>query len=271
MNKINRTGFYLLTILLLLICGSCSRKKEIDFKSRVCAGSPIPDGVMDTLLNQYRVPAISIATIDEGKIDWVKAYGLRKFGSPDKVDSLTLFQAASISKPVSAVVALRMVDMGELSLDEDVNNRLKAWKIPINEFTKNQPITLRHLLSHSAGLTMHGVPEFEANAEIPSLIQILDGNWYGARESVCPVIEPGKEYRYSGGGDIILQLFLTDISNRSFEDLVQELVLDPARMTSSTFDQPLPEERWDIAAVGHHWDRTPMKGFWHTLPEQATG
>jgi CubicO group peptidase (beta-lactamase class C family) len=261
----------LLTVIYFSGCNYSTRENEIDYTSRIKAGVPIPDGIIDTMLDNYSVPAISIATIHEGKIDWVKAYGVRKFGNPEKVDSSTLFQAASISKPVSAVVALRMVDTGELTLDEDVNNKLKSWKVPVNEFTRNEPVTLRRLLSHSAGLTMHGVPEFEANAEIPSLVQILNGNWYGARESVRPVVEPGKEFRYSGGGYIILQLLLTDISNRSFEDLAQEFVLDPARMSSSSFEQPLPEEKWDMAAVGHLVDRTPMKGSWHTLPELATG
>ena len=259
-------------LLFLLFFNGCNNSpKKIDFKSRINAGIPIPVGIMDTLLENYSVPAISIATIHKGKIDWARAYGVRKFGNPKKVDSLTLFQAASISKPVSAVVALRMVDKGMLTLDEDVNNKLQSWKVPLTEFTKNEPVTLRQLLSHSAGLSMHGVPEFEADAEIPTLTEILDGNWYGAKASVRPIIEPGKEYRYSGGGYIILQLLLTDISNRSFEDLAQEFVLDPAKMSSSSFEQPLPKDKWNIAAVGHLQNRTPIKGLWHTLPEQATG
>ena len=261
--------FYLPIIVFFAGCNYSS--KENNYKSRIKAGIPIPDGIMDTLLDKSNVPAISIITIHQGKIDWVKAYGVRKFGSPEKVDSLTLFQAASVSKPVSAVVALRLVDKGELSLDEDINHKLKSWKVPTTEFTKNKGITLRQLLSHSAGLPMHGVPEFEPDAEIPSLIQILDGNWYGATESVRPVTEPGKEYRYSGGGYIILQLFLTDISNRSFEDLTKELVLKPAKMVSSTFEQPLPKDRWDEAAVGHDKNGISVIGLWHTLPEQAAG
>jgi CubicO group peptidase (beta-lactamase class C family) len=164
-----------------------------------------------------------------------------------------------------------MVEMGMISLDEDVNNKLKTWKVPSTEYSKNEHVTLRRLLSHSAGLPMHGVPEFEVDAEIPTLVEILDGNWYEATESVRPIIEPGTEYRYSGGGYIILQILLTDISNRSFEDLAKELVLEPAKMTSSTFEQPLAKDKWAQAAVGHLKDRTPMKGLWHTLPEQATG
>ncbi len=263
--------FYLLIILFFNGCNNTSKINEKEYQSRIKAGIPIPEGIIDTLLENYNVPAISIATIHEGKVDWTRAYGIRKFGETGKVDSLTLFQAASISKPVSAVIALNMVDDGKLTLDENVNNKLKSWKVPETEFTKNKHVTLRHLLCHSAGLSMHGVPEFEANTDIPTLIEILDGNWYGARESLNLINEPGEEYRYSGGGYIILQLLLTDISNRSFEDLAQEFVLDPAKMSSSTFEQPLQTDKWDNAAVGHLYDKTPINGLWHTLPEQAAG
>ena len=262
---------FLCLILFILGCNSSTKVKEAAHKSHIIAGKPIPEWIVDSLLEKHSVPAISIATVHQGKIDWVKAYGVRKYGSSQKVDSLTLFQAASISKPVSAVVALRMVDQGKLTLDENINHKLKSWQVPTNEFTKNKAITLRQLLSHSAGLSMHGVPEFESDADIPTLIQILDGNWQGAHQSVRPIIEPGKDYRYSGGGYIILQVLLTDISNRSFEDLAQEYVLKPAKMTSSTFEQPLPKNLWSRAAVGHYGDKTPMKGLWHILPEQATG
>lgn len=255
----------------LTSCMLPSEKKEMEYRSRIVAGVPIPQGIVDALLEQYNVPAVSIATIRNGQIDWVKAYGVRKFGSPITVDSLTLFQAASISKPVSAAVALRLVDLGQLSLDEDVNKKLTSWQVPNNVFTQKEPVTLRRLLSHSAGLPMHGVPEFHPSDSIPSLIQILNGDWYAATESIRPVVEPGSVFRYSGGGYIVLQVLLEDITGRSFEDLADELILQPAVMTSSTFKQPLPEKLWSQAAVGHLKDRTPVDGFWHVLPEQATG
>ncbi|MDH3217477.1 MAG: beta-lactamase family protein, partial [Candidatus Krumholzibacteria bacterium] len=137
--------------------------------------------------------------------------------------------------------------------------------------TQKQSITLRRLLSHSAGLSMHGVPEFAAGVELPTLVQILDGNWPAATESVRPVVEPGTMFRYSGGGYIVLQVLLTDIAKCPFAELARELVLQPAGMLSSTFEQPLPQQLWPQAAVGHLSNGTPLRGFWHTLPEQATG
>jgi len=161
--------------------------------------------------------------------------------------------------------------MSKLTLDEDVNQKLQSWKIPMNVYTKNEFVTLRRILSHSAGLPMHGVPEFAAGSKIPSLMQILDGDWYSSTEPVRPVIEPGREFRYSGGSYIVLQVLLTNISNRPFAELAKELVLQPTGMTSSTFVQPLPQKLWSQAAVGHLEDGTPLEGLWHTLPEQAAG
>jgi CubicO group peptidase (beta-lactamase class C family) len=222
-------------------------------------------------MEQHRVPGVSVAVVHDGRIDWAKGYGVREHGKPEGVDTSTLFQAASISKPVSAVVALRMVERNELGLDEDVNRKLKSWTVPENEFTNRRPVTLRGLLSHSAGLTMHGVPEFAADAELPTLVEILNGEFPAASEPVRLFAEPGTMYRYSGGGYIVLQILLTDVARRSFAPLARELVLQPAGMSSSTFEQPLPQHLRQNAAVGHLGNGTPLEGSWHTLPEQAAG
>jgi CubicO group peptidase (beta-lactamase class C family) len=255
----------------IFFCGvSCSQNKDT-LQGRVTPGVPISEDALTKILERHHVPGLSIAVIHNGKIDWAKGYGVREYGKIERVDSTTLFQAASISKPVSAVVALLMVEMDKVILDEDVNEKLLSWKVPDNEFTKNHPVTLRQLLSHSAGLTMHGVPEFTAGAELPSLVQILNGECSVSRKSVGPVVEPGSTFRYSGGGYIVLQLLLTDVDGRPFAPLARELVLEPASMSSSTFEQPLPQELRSHAAAGHLADGTPIRGYWHTLPEQAAG
>ncbi|HTY01958.1 MAG TPA: serine hydrolase domain-containing protein [Bacteroidota bacterium] len=226
---------------------------------------------MASELEKYNVQGASVVVVHEGRIDWAKGYGVLEHGKPERVDTATLFQAASISKPVSAVVALRMVAMGKMNLDEDVNQKLDSWKIPPNQFTRDRSITLRMLLSHSSGLPMHGVPEFNADDSVPTLLQILDGHWSKATDSVRVVSEPGREFRYSGGGYIVLQVLLGDITRRPFDELARELVLEPAGMASSTFEQPLPEHMRSRAAVGHYANGTPLRGGWHTLPEQAAG
>ena len=253
------------------VASVCGCTADSTLKAHVSRGVPIPEQALTQVLEQQRVPGVSIAVIHDGRIDWAQGYGVREYGKPEGVNTSTLFQAASISKPVSAVVALRLVATSELSLDEDVNLTLESWKVPESEFTRSQPVTLRRLLSHSAGLTMPGVPEFADDAELPTLVQILDGEFSPAWEAVRPFVEPGTMYRYSGGGYIVLQVLLTDVVGRPFAPLAHELVLQPAGMSSSTFEQPLPQHLRQNAAVGHLRDGTPLDGFWHTLPEQAAG
>jgi CubicO group peptidase (beta-lactamase class C family) len=226
---------------------------------------------MAQVLERHRVPGVSIAVVHQGRVDWAKGYGVCEAGKPGRVDSTTLFQAASISKPISAVLALRMVGMGQLSLDEDVNRKLWSWRIPETEFTKKERITLRRLLSHSAGLPMHGVPSYPAGARILSLADILDGKDSTSAGPVRPVVVPGTTSRYSGGGYIVLQLLLTDVAGQPFAPLARDLVLQPAGMFSSTFQQPLPEHLRSQAAVGHLANGSPVPGSWHTYPEQAAG
>jgi CubicO group peptidase (beta-lactamase class C family) len=259
-----------LCVALLSFGPGCSRHQD-SLKGRVIPGTPIPEDALRIELQQHNVPGMSIAVVHNGKVDWAKGYGVRVQGKSDPVDTMTLFQAASLSKPVSAVAALRLVERGLLSLDEDVNHKLQSWKIPENTFTRKRSVTLRHLLSHSAGLTMRGVPECSVDDPIPRLVQILDDTVHGPREPVRVVSEPGTTFRYSGGGYIVLQLLLTDVTQRPFEQLARELVLQPAGMASSTFEQPLPQRLYDRAAAGHLDDGTLMKGSWHTLPEQAAG
>ena len=269
-----RLRIYVLQLCLFAMFASswlgCSRHQDA-LNGRVIAGSPIPEDALSVELEQHHVPGLSIAVVHQGRIDWAKGYGVCENGKPAVVDTSTLFQAASISKPVSAVAALRMVDLGMLALDEDVNLKLTSWKVPTSSFTQNNPVTLRRLLSHSAGLTMHGVPEFWADDELPTLVQILDGNWSGATDSVRPVYEPGTKFQYSGGGYIVLHVLMTDVSQRTFESLANEFVLRPAGMVSSTFEQPLPSRLHSRAAVGHLANGTPLRGSWHILPELAAG
>jgi len=268
-----RTSGILLGLLSIFLVSdlNCSRNRN-PFEGRALTiGQPIPDDIMASELEKYNVQGASVVVVHEGRIDWAKGYGVLEHGKPERVDTATLFQAASISKPVSAVVALRMVAMGKMNLDEDVNQKLDSWKIPPNQFTRDRSITLRMLLSHSSGLPMHGVPEFNADDSVPTLLQILDGHWSKATDSVRVVSEPGREFRYSGGGYIVLQVLLGDITRRPFDELARELVLEPAGMASSTFEQPLPEHMRSRAAVGHYANGTPLRGGWHTLPEQAAG
>jgi CubicO group peptidase (beta-lactamase class C family) len=143
----------------------------------------------------YKVPGLSVAVINDGKIEWARGYGVVEKDGDRPVTADTLFLAGSISKPVAALAALRLVEQGKLSLDEDVNLKLKTWKVPENEFTKEKKVTLRGLLSHSAGLTVHGFPGYAVDAPAPTLVQILNGEKPANTGAIRVDIEPGSRWR----------------------------------------------------------------------------
>ena len=218
-------------------------------------------------MERYKVPGLSIAVIDDGKIEWAKGYGVKRVGSTDSVTTSTRFQAASISKPVAATAALRLVEDGKLDLDGNVNDRLRSWRVPDNDFTAKQPVTLRGILSHTAGLTVHGFPGYAAGDTVPSTVAVLNGQ--GNTAPVLVDIVPGTQWRYSGGGYTVAQLLIGDVTGEQFADVMKRLVLDPLGMTQSTYEQPLPASLEDSAAVAYRSDGSEVEGRWHTYPEQA--
>jgi CubicO group peptidase (beta-lactamase class C family) len=215
------------------------------------------------------VPAVSVAVVNDGRIEWAKAYGLADVGTRRPATTATLFQAASISKPVAAMGALRLVQEGRLALDEDVNTRLRSWRLPANELTARRPVTLRLIMTHSAGLTVHGFPGYAAGAPVPTVAQLLSGEKPANTAAVRVDIEPGSRWRYSGGGTTVMQTLMTDITGEPFPSLMQRLVLDPIGMTASTYEQPLPPSRAMEAATGYRSGGRAVVGRYHTYPEMA--
>jgi CubicO group peptidase (beta-lactamase class C family) len=220
-------------------------------------------------MNAYNVPGLSVAVIDNYKIVWTKGYGVIGTGSSTPVQTNTLFQAGSISKPVAATAALALVQKGKLSLDEDVNQRLKTWHVPENEFTKDQKVTLRRLMSHTAGLTVHGFPGYDVDAPFPTIVQILNGEKPANTAPIRVDFVPGSQERYSGGGVTIEQLLMTDVTGNPFPDLLRETVLEKIGMTASGYEQPIPAARAALTATGTYADGKSVHGRWHIYPEMA--
>lgn len=212
-------------------------------------------------MRELHVPAVSVAVIENGKIAWARAWG--------EANPETLFQAASISKPVAATAALHMRQNGNFTLDEDVNGKLKSWKVPENEFTRERKVTLRGLLSHTAGLTVHGFPGYAAGVPVPSAVQVLNGDKPANTGPVRVEMEPGSKWRYSGGGYTVAQLLMTDRMGWTFPQIMQRMVLSRIGMTRSTYEQPLPAALAGNAAIAHDNTGKPIAGKWHTHPEMA--
>ena len=232
-------------------------------------GRPIPRFTLAERMKALNVRGVSIAVIQNYEIEWAKGYGFADVAAQRPVTTGTLFQAGSISKPVAAVAAMKLVEMGKLRLDADINTFLKSWKLPENEFTKEEKVTLRRIMSHSAGVTIHGFPGYAAGEPVPTLVEVLDGKKPANTPPIRVDTVPGTRFRYSGGGYTIMQLAMIDVSGRSFPDLMRELVLSKADMRQSTYEQPLPAALAGVAATGYRTTGEAVPGKYHTYPEMA--
>jgi len=214
------------------------------------------------------VPGVSIAVLHNGVLEWAQGFGARQIGGAT-VNAETLFQAGSISKPVAAMAALHLVGEGKLSLDEDVNAKLSSWKVPPSSAAPGATVTLRELLTHTAGFTVHGFPGYAAGAAVPTVVQVLNGEKPANTDPIRLENVPGKEWRYSGGGYTVMQQLVLDVAKEPFPKLLHDTVLAPIGMTHSTYEQPLPERLRANAATPYAGDGTPIPGGAHTYPEMA--
>lgn len=234
-------------------------------------GRPVEHHTMSDRMERYRVPGASIAVVDDGELSWASGYGLVRVGDDRVVHASTLFQAASISKAVAAIGVLALAEHGVVDLDADVNSTLRSWHLPSSPHTAEQPVTLRRLLSHTAGTTVPGFPGYAVGGVVPTAVDVLSGNGT-ATPAVESFARPGTVAQYSGGGSTIVQQLVCDVTGRDFAELMHDLVLRPFGMADSAYDQPLADRRRHAAAVGHDEAGRPIVGDHHVYPElQAAG
>jgi CubicO group peptidase (beta-lactamase class C family) len=225
-----------------------------------------PQWPLEARMRELATPAVSIAIIDEGEVAFSGGFGFATGRAAASAD--TLYQAASLSKPVFALGIMRLVQDSRIDLDADVNDYLTSWRVP--KCRDWQPrITLRQLLSHTAGTTVDGFQGYPVSGPHPTLRQVLDGDPPANNPPVVVDRLPGYQTRYSGGGTTIAQQVAIDVMGHPLPALLRNLVLDPLAMTSSTFEQPLPKALEPCAAVGHPWNGVPISGGWHVYPEIA--
>ena len=235
-----------------------SHNKQIEF-----------DNAINILLEKKHLIGLSLAIIQDGKIIKEKGYGFTDKTKKIEVTSSTLFQAGSISKPVATLGVMYLVDNGHISLDKDVNMYLRKWKVPTNKFTRANTITLRQILSHSAGFTVHGFPGYAVTDQLPSLTQVLNGLKPANTSPIRVNIALGKKVKYSGGGFTVMQQAVIDVTKLPFPEFMCDTVLKPFGMTSSTYEQPPPQELFPLMATGYHSNGKEVKGRWHIYPEMA--
>ncbi len=219
-------------------------------------------------MEHYKVPAISVAVIDNHRIAWAKAYGSLESSSLKAATSGTLFQAGSLSKPISAAAALTLVQKGKLALDEPLNRYLASWKIPATQGIRGSDVTLRRVLSHTAGINVHGFRGYELTEKLPTLIQVLNGSAPANSNPIQVNQTPGQALRYSGGGYVVLQQAVEDVTGQRFDKAVRDVLFRPLRMSDSSFSQTQNMSS-NRLAIGHKVAGEELRGGWHRFTEMA--
>lgn len=268
----NSRVLLLLTLLSVLPFRSLAQSQQLEIENGVSASEAEHAELnIAQLLEQFNVPGVSIAVIRDFQIHWAQGYGMADIVADRPVDTRTLFQAASISKPVNAMAVLKAAEEGLFSMDQDINEILGSWQLPATEHTENIPVTPRSLSAHVAGLgDGFGFPGYSPGAPLPTLPQIFEGQ---EPSNVGPMLmarPPMTAYHYSGGGVTVLQQALLDSYQRQdYASLLREKVLDPIGMADSSFEQPLPESLHEQAARAHSFSGGANSDVWHVYPEQA--
>ena len=228
------TRFTLLTLLCLPSIALAQTNPQIDKvisclqPAIVIQNAPPPCVTLAQRMEQLHIPGVNIAVLEHGKIVWARGFGVQSLGGPP-VTPETRFQAGSISKPLAAMAALHQVQLGKLTLDEDANTKLTTWKIPPSPAANNKPVTLRELITHTAGFTVHGFPGYASDAPVPTLVQVLNGEKPANTPAIRIETEPGTKWNYSGGGFTVMQQLVLDVTQAAFPDLLQKTVLTPHR------------------------------------------
>ncbi|MBV7330832.1 beta-lactamase family protein [Chloroflexi bacterium TSY] len=247
-------------------------EKTIDAVEQGLRASPVfldnasiaPTNLSERMVH-HNVPGVSVAVIDNGAIAWAKGYGVLNAESRSPVTTNTPFAAASVTKPVAALAALRLVQQGRLDLDRDVNQTLQQWRVPESELTRSAKVTLRHLLSHTSGLDAGNYCGYTPDEPMPTLLQLLNGEPPSNSKPVRVLTVPGTRYSYSGAGYWVVQQLIEETMDESFASVMQKLVFDPLSMNHSTIGKP------DGAASGHADDGSVTSDNRTRYPGAADG
>lgn len=264
-----------LLVFALAASGQATKIKEVEnnltqVQELIFEDSIIPKYSITERMKFYKIPSVSIAVINNGKIEWAKSYGYADVQTKRPATTGTLYQAASLSKSLTGLAIMKLVQNRKLSLTTDIRNYFKTWIFPDNELSKGKTITLKNLLSHTAGLNVHGFIGYTVYEQIPTINQILNGEKPANHEAVKPTYPVSTHFEYSGGGYTVIRKILDDTISPNYDSLMQALILKPLKMSNSTFSQPL-SLRFKNYAFGCDKDMKTLKGNYYIYPEQAAG
>ena len=250
--------------------GAQSRKQQVEsgmLPGVVFIGETRPVAVTARMA-AHKVPALSVAVIRAGALDWTATWGVLQAGG-SAADCSSLFQAGSIAKPVTVLAALRMEQQGLIAFDQNIERYLKSYRLPAGRQSDANPVTFDNLFAHTSGITPGGYRGYPQGAPIPSDQQTVRAEPPANSRRVEVLTEPGTSLVYSGGGYTVAEIALQDQLGKPFELIMREWVLDPAGMRQADFTVPLPATSHRFVARGHQADGSIVPGGWHNHPEQA--
>lgn len=220
------------------------------------------------IMTTAKIKGAAVGLIVDGELVYVKGFGFADHAGKVPVTPDTVFVAASLSKPIAAWTAMRLAERGDIALDRPVAEMLSPWPLAAGRFD-HRAITLRHLLSHTAGTTLGGYQGWLDFNELPTLKQSLAGKTNG-RGAVELFATPGAKFQYSGGGYTLMQLAIEQRTGRRYADLARELVFQPLGMAHSSVAMT-PRILAD-AAQGHgeEGEPVPMRYYVEQAPSTLT-
>lgn len=280
---------YLLTGTLISIVLSCTHKKDNVYladgnqsirqkiqriesgliPANIIVGEPDKTFTLSDRMKYFNVPGISIAVIKDHKVEWAKSYGVKEAGTKDTVGLNTMFQAASMSKPITAMIAMKLEEENKIDLKRDINQQLKKWHIPENEYTRQTAVTSELLMLHMGGVNVPSFPGYPATDSIPDVLGVLNGTPPSNTEAVKVVLTPNTKWSYSGGGYTILQFLMEETTGTPFPRMMKNYLIDPLGLKNSTFEHNLTAGQQKQVAKGHREDGSVVPGGYYRYPEKA--
>lgn len=239
----------------------------------VFVGETPPAADVGTRMARHKTPAFSVAVIRNGELDWSAAWGQLRTDDEradgERAGCGSLFQAGSLAKPATVLAALRMQQQGLVDFDADIATYLSSWHLPAGRQTGANPVTLRNLFAHTAGITPGGYDGYAQGQPMPTDRQTVMAEAPANARKVEVLEAPGTSLRYSGGGYTVAEIALQDRLQQPFERIMRTWLIVPVGMKQADFTQPPPASSQGRTAHGHLADGSAVPGGWHNHPEQA--
>jgi len=203
------------------------------------------DGAVEAYLRSSHSPGATVSIVKDGQVIFAKGYGFADFEKQIPVNAqTTLFRIASISKIFTATAIMQLVEQGKLDLDTDVNSYLTDFKVKKNF---PGPITLRHLMTHSAGFEESKIDQvivdYQEGDHVNSILEDLNTHF------PKQVRAPGTYSSYSNNGIALMGRIIEVASGQPFHDYIEQHILQPMGMFNTTSRQPVPGDIKDNMSV----------------------